>query len=92
MSSKTNRLRSNPKIKMSAQKKSSGHGSTPKGDCEPGLTPLIPFVPPKVDEGDEPPMVDITIKKNTKNHQPRSILRPRLSGLLKHSHETELSL
>jgi hypothetical protein len=53
---------------MCAQKKkSSGRGSTPlKGDREPGLTPPIPFVPPKVDEGDEPPTVDITIKKNTK--------------------------
>jgi hypothetical protein len=50
---------------MSAQKKkSSGRGSTPKGDREPGLTPPIPFVPPKVDKGDEPPTVDITIKKN----------------------------
>jgi hypothetical protein len=55
------------KSKMSAQKKkSSGCGSTLKGDCEPGLNPLIPFVPLKVDEGDEPPTVDITIKKNTK--------------------------
>jgi hypothetical protein len=38
----------------------------PKGDREPGLNPPIPFVPPKVDEGDEPPTVDINIKKNTK--------------------------
>jgi hypothetical protein len=39
---------------MSAQrKKFSGCGSTPKGDREPGLTPPIPFVPPKeVEEGD----------------------------------------
>lgn len=52
---------------MSSQKKkSSGRGSTPKGDREPGLTPPIPFVPPKVEEGDEPPTVDITIKKNIK--------------------------
>jgi hypothetical protein len=52
---------------MSAQKKkSSGCGSAPKGDREPRLTPPIPFVPPKVDKGDEPPSVDITIKKNTK--------------------------
>jgi hypothetical protein len=52
---------------MSAQKKkSSGRGSTPKGDREPGLTPPIPFVPPKVDEGDEPQTVDIMIKKNLK--------------------------
>jgi hypothetical protein len=52
---------------MSAQKKkSSGRGSTPKGDREPRLTPPIPFVPPKVDEGDEPPTVDITIKKTQK--------------------------
>jgi hypothetical protein len=52
---------------MSAQKKkSSGRGSTPKGDREPGLTPPIPFVPPKVDEGGEPQTVDIMIKKNLK--------------------------
>jgi hypothetical protein len=57
----------NKKIKMSSQKKkSSGRCSTLKGDREPGLNPPIPFVPPKVDEGDEPPTVDITIKKNTK--------------------------
>jgi hypothetical protein len=52
---------------MSSQKnKSSSCGSTPKGDREPGLTPPIPFVPPKVEEGDDPPTVDIMIKKNTK--------------------------
>jgi hypothetical protein len=52
---------------MSAQKKkSSGRSSTPKGDSEPGLTPPIPFVPLKVDEGDEPPTVDIMIKMNAK--------------------------
>ena len=50
----------------SQKKKSSGRGSTPKGDREPGLTPPITFVPPKVDEGDEPPTVDIMIKKNVK--------------------------
>jgi hypothetical protein len=46
------------------KKKSSGHGSALKGDREPGLTPPIPFVPMKVDDIDEPPTVDITIKKN----------------------------
>jgi hypothetical protein len=52
---------------MSSQKKkSSGRGSAPKGDREPRLTPPIPFVPPKVDEGDELLTVDITIKKNDK--------------------------
>jgi hypothetical protein len=52
---------------MSSQKKkSSGRGSTPKDDREPGLTPPVPFVPSKTDEGDEPPTVDITIKKNAK--------------------------
>jgi hypothetical protein len=47
------------------KKKSSGHGSAPKGNREPRLTPPIPFVPAKVDDGDEPPTVDITIKKIT---------------------------
>jgi hypothetical protein len=52
---------------MSSQKrKSSGRGSTLKGDREPGLNPPIPFVPPKVDKGDDPPTVDFTIKNNTK--------------------------
>jgi hypothetical protein len=46
------------------KKKSSGRGPTLKGDRKPGLTPPIPFVPVKVEDGDEPPMVDITIKKN----------------------------
>jgi hypothetical protein len=46
------------------KKKSSGGGSAPKeGDREPDLTPPIPFIPPKVDDGDDPPTVDITIKK-----------------------------
>ena len=50
---------------MSAsKKKSSGRGSAPKGDHEPGLTPPIPFVLPKVDDNDKPLMVEITIKKN----------------------------
>jgi hypothetical protein len=50
---------------MSAsKKKSSGRGSAPKGDREPGLTPPVPFVPPKVDDDDKPPTVEITIKKN----------------------------
>ena len=50
---------------MSVQKKkSSSHWSAPKGDCEPGLTPPIPCVPLKVDKGDKPPTVEITIKKN----------------------------
>jgi hypothetical protein len=49
---------------MSEKKKSSGRGSAPKGDREPGLTPPIPFVSAKMDESDEPRMVDITIKKN----------------------------
>ena len=50
---------------MSAQKKkSSGCGTTLKGDREPGLTPPIPFIPPKVDDEEKPPMVEITIKKN----------------------------
>jgi hypothetical protein len=52
---------------MSSQKKkkkTSGCGSTPKDYREPSLTPPIPFVPLKVEDGDEPLTVDITIKKN----------------------------
>jgi len=50
---------------MSAtKKKSSGRGSALKGDREPGFTPPIPFVPPKVDDNDKPLTVEITIKKN----------------------------
>jgi hypothetical protein len=53
---------------MSAQKKkSSGRSSTPKGDREPGLNPLIPVVPPKVDKGDEPTTVDIMINQKETN-------------------------
>jgi hypothetical protein len=54
---------------MSAQKKkSSGHRSAPKGDREPSLNPPIPFIPPKVDDDDEPPMADITLRKNPKKN------------------------
>eukprot|EP00557_Chaetoceros_sp_GSL56_P012168 CAMPEP_0176484630 /NCGR_PEP_ID=MMETSP0200_2-20121128/4560_1 /TAXON_ID=947934 /ORGANISM="Chaetoceros sp., Strain GSL56" /LENGTH=472 /DNA_ID=CAMNT_0017881123 /DNA_START=218 /DNA_END=1637 /DNA_ORIENTATION=- len=50
---------------MSSQKtKSSGRAPAPKGDREPGLTPPIPFVPPKVDDEDKPPTVEITILKD----------------------------
>ena len=53
------------KKNMSVQKKkSSGRGTAPKGDHEPGLTPPIPFVPLKVDDEEKPPMVEVTIKKN----------------------------
>jgi hypothetical protein len=77
---------------MSAQKKkSSGQGSMPKGDREPGLTPLIPFVPPKVDEGDEQPTVDITIKKNLKKKTTKVNSDKKPFRLLKRSPETELS-
>jgi hypothetical protein len=63
-------------LKMSAQKKKiSGHGSAPKGDCEPSLNPPILFVPPKVDDDDQPPTVDIMIKKNASKGQPRIIPR-----------------
>jgi hypothetical protein len=50
---------------MSDKKKNfSGRGPMTKGNHEPSLTPPIPFVPMKVDDSDEPLMVDITIKKN----------------------------
>ena len=68
---------------MSAQKKkSSGCGPAPKGDCEPGLTPPIPFIPPKVDDEEKPPMVEITIKKILTRRQLKTILRRRNSQLL----------
>jgi hypothetical protein len=49
---------------MSAKKKSSGATSTSKGDCKAGLNPPIPFVPKKLDNNDNPPMVEITILKD----------------------------
>jgi hypothetical protein len=49
---------------MSAKKKSSGPASTPKGDREAGLNPPVLFVPKILDDGDKPPMVEITILKD----------------------------
>ena len=53
---------------MSSQKKkSSGHAPAPKGDHEPGLTPPIPSVPPKLEDGEKPAQtVEFTILKDPK--------------------------
>jgi hypothetical protein len=70
---------------MSSQKKkSSGHGSTPKGDHEHGLNPSIPFVPPKVDGYHDK-------EKYLKEVTTVTIPRRRHSRLLMLTQEMELS-
>jgi hypothetical protein len=78
---------------MNAQKKkSSGCGSAPKGDHESGLTPPILFVPPKVNNNDQPPTVDMSLQsKRTRpqREQLRTIQRRNNSQLMRLSPEME---
>ena len=50
---------------MSTQKKkSSGCAPAPKGDRKPGLTPPIPFVPPKLEDCEKAQTVEMMVLKD----------------------------
>ena len=54
---------------MSAQKKKKSSGNAPaapKGDHEPGLTPPMPFILPKLEDDEKPETVEIMILKDPK--------------------------